>query len=139
MDDTALLARATLGNINWSAEHFTERDVEIRQEFRHYTELLPERGDFGTVAEATGGSSGVCGVGPASTRSSTWKASVVDSVSSPSPRWRPASDDSTRGPVACCIQRRSSGATTCHVGRSTWVRTQPPDDCSARGTTSPTW
>ena len=34
-------------------------------------------------------------------------------------------------PVRACIQRRSSGATRCQVGRSRWVRSQPPADCSA--------
>ena len=57
--DAALLAKATLGNINWSAELVTADEVRARPEFRHYTVLVPGRGDFGTVAEAAGGPVGV--------------------------------------------------------------------------------
>jgi GNAT superfamily N-acetyltransferase len=50
-EDEPLLAHATLGNLNWSEERFTERDVMSRPEFGHYAHLLPGRGDFGFVAE----------------------------------------------------------------------------------------
>jgi GNAT superfamily N-acetyltransferase len=50
-NDWPLLARATLGNLNWSEERFTERDLDSRSEFRRYTQLVPERADFGFVAE----------------------------------------------------------------------------------------
>lgn len=49
--DTDLLARATLGNLNWSEQRFTEHDVSSRSYCRHYTQIVPERGDFGIVAE----------------------------------------------------------------------------------------
>lgn len=49
--DTDLLARATLGNVNWSEQRFTEHDVSSRSHFRRYTQMVPERGDFGIVAE----------------------------------------------------------------------------------------
>jgi GNAT superfamily N-acetyltransferase len=50
-EDQPLLAHATLGNLNWSEERFTERDVKSRPEFGHYTQLVPARGDFGFLAE----------------------------------------------------------------------------------------
>jgi GNAT superfamily N-acetyltransferase len=50
-EDEPLLARATLGNLNWSEERFTERDLKSRSEFGHYTQLVLGRGDFGFVAE----------------------------------------------------------------------------------------
>lgn len=49
--DEPILTRATLGNMNWCGERFTERDVTTRPEFRHYTQLELARGDFGFVAE----------------------------------------------------------------------------------------
>lgn len=49
--DEPLLAHAMLGNLNWSGLRFTERDVQSRSEFRHYTQLALDRGDFGFVAE----------------------------------------------------------------------------------------
>lgn len=49
--DEALLAQATLGNINWSGQQVTAHDVHTQPQFRHYTELIPQRGDFGIVAE----------------------------------------------------------------------------------------
>jgi hypothetical protein len=52
--DVHLLAQATLGNLNWQEQRFTEQDVKSRSEFRHYTELDAARGDFGFVAESTG-------------------------------------------------------------------------------------
>lgn len=52
--DAPLLARATLDNLNWSGARFTAHELEHRPEFAHYTQLVPERGDFGFVA-ARGG------------------------------------------------------------------------------------
>lgn len=49
--DDGLLVEATLGNLNWSGPRFTLQDVLDRPEFRHYTRLVPNRGDFGVVAE----------------------------------------------------------------------------------------
>ncbi len=46
--------QATLGNLNWRTQRFTESDVRRRPEFRHYTRPVPERGDFGLVAERAG-------------------------------------------------------------------------------------
>lgn len=57
--DEPVLARATLGNLNWQEQRFTEQDVRNRPEFRHYTELRLERGDFGFVAEQAGEGVGV--------------------------------------------------------------------------------
>ena len=50
-EDEPLLAHATLGNLNWSEERFTEQDLKSRPEFGHYTQLVLGRGDFGFVAE----------------------------------------------------------------------------------------
>ena len=52
--DEPLLVEATLGNLNWQTIRFTEQDVRARPEFRHYTQLVPARGDFGLVAERIG-------------------------------------------------------------------------------------
>ena len=49
--DAPMLARATLDNLNWSGQRFTERDLTSRSDFRRYTQLDVERGDFGLVAE----------------------------------------------------------------------------------------
>ena len=57
--DGPLLAQATLGNLNWREQRFTARDVEVRPEFRHYAQMVPERGDFGFVAERGGEPIGV--------------------------------------------------------------------------------
>lgn len=46
-----LLVQATLGNLNWCEQRFTEHDVKNRAEFRHYTQLVLGRGDFGFVGE----------------------------------------------------------------------------------------
>lgn len=58
-DDEQLLVQATLGNLNWSEARFTEQDVKGRPEFSHYTQLVPERGDFGLAAERDGAVVGV--------------------------------------------------------------------------------
>jgi GNAT superfamily N-acetyltransferase len=52
--DVHLLVQASLGNLNWRVQRFTEQDVKSRSEFRHYTELDAARGDFGFVAESAG-------------------------------------------------------------------------------------
>lgn len=52
--DEDLLRVATLGNVNWSGERFTMRDVADRPELAHYAELHPDRGDLGFVAERDG-------------------------------------------------------------------------------------
>lgn len=52
--DEPLLAHATLGNLNWCEQRFSELDVQSRSDFRHYTRLVPGRGDFGFVAEHAG-------------------------------------------------------------------------------------
>jgi GNAT superfamily N-acetyltransferase len=52
--DEPVLLRATLDNLNWSEQRFTDRDVSGQSEFRHYTHLVLERGDFGFVAERDG-------------------------------------------------------------------------------------
>lgn len=57
--EDGLLAEATLGNLNWSGQRFTMQDVLERPEFRHYTRLVPDRGDFGFVAEREGEPIGV--------------------------------------------------------------------------------
>ncbi|MFK5584867.1 GNAT family N-acetyltransferase [Serinicoccus sp. LYQ131] len=54
--DEPLLAAATLENLNWTGRHFTMKDVQERPEFRHYTQLVLGRGDFGLVAGDAGGS-----------------------------------------------------------------------------------
>jgi GNAT superfamily N-acetyltransferase len=57
--DGPLLEQATLGNLNWREQRFTGRDVEVRPEFRHYAQMVRERGDFGFVAERGGEPIGV--------------------------------------------------------------------------------
>jgi GNAT superfamily N-acetyltransferase len=58
--DRELLRTATLTNVNWSGEErLTARDVDQTPELRHYTDLRPERGDFGLVAERDGRAVGV--------------------------------------------------------------------------------
>lgn len=52
--DGQLLKTATLGNLNWQVERFTQFDVETRPEFAHYARLHPARGDYGVVAEDEG-------------------------------------------------------------------------------------
>lgn len=50
--ESALLAAATLGNLNWCRDRFSATDVSMRPEFSHYTVFDPQRGDFGWVAAA---------------------------------------------------------------------------------------
>ncbi len=57
--DSTLLATATLENLNWSGERFSLLDLETRPEFFHYTLLVPQRGDFGIVAERAGEAAGL--------------------------------------------------------------------------------
>lgn len=49
--DRGLLARATLGNLNWNGPRFTMREVEDTPQFRHYYDGWPSGEDFGLVAE----------------------------------------------------------------------------------------
>ena len=49
-DDGELLLRATVDNFNWQDERFTASDVLASPEMVYYTELFPQRGDFGFVA-----------------------------------------------------------------------------------------
>ncbi|MCE0485715.1 GNAT family N-acetyltransferase [Ornithinimicrobium sediminis] len=57
--DDPLLAAATLDNLNWSEQRFTMHDVRERSHFRHYTQVVDTRGDFGVVAEHEGQPLGV--------------------------------------------------------------------------------
>ena len=58
--DEALLAEATLLNVNWNGDdRFTAVDVAAYPALAHYTRLRPERGDFGLVAEVSGRPVGV--------------------------------------------------------------------------------
>ena len=57
--ENALLAAATLGNLNWCGQRFIAADVRTRSEFVHYTVVDPQRGDFGWVAEVGKGAIGV--------------------------------------------------------------------------------
>ncbi|EFG46937.1 acetyltransferase, GNAT family [Brevibacterium mcbrellneri ATCC 49030] len=59
-EETSLLQRATLGNMNWCGERFMMDDILARPEFSHYVTIRPERGDFGVVAEVEGNPIGVC-------------------------------------------------------------------------------
>ena len=52
-DDTALLARATLGNVNWSGQRFTMEHVASTPELAHYFTDWPADREFGIVAETT--------------------------------------------------------------------------------------
>lgn len=53
--DRTLLEEATLGNINWNGPRFAAREVVERPEFRHYTDLVPGRGDLGVrMADGSG-------------------------------------------------------------------------------------
>lgn len=50
--DGALLRRATLLNLNWTGEERVSLDEVLSDPaLRHYTEMRPERGDLGVVAE----------------------------------------------------------------------------------------
>lgn len=49
--ENELLETATLGNLNWNEVRFTPAEVRDRTDFRHYTLLQPQRGDFGLVAQ----------------------------------------------------------------------------------------
>lgn len=54
-NDEALVAEATLMNVNWSGEErFTVADVAADPALQHYTRLRSDRGDFGVVAEVGG-------------------------------------------------------------------------------------
>ena len=68
-EETSLLLRATLGNMNWCGERFAMDDVLSRPEFSHYVTIRPERGDFGVVAEVDGNP--IRSAGPSSCRRMT--------------------------------------------------------------------
>lgn len=57
--DSKVLERSTLGNMNWCEERFTIIDVRTNPKFKHYTKFIPERGDFGFIAEEDGEPIGV--------------------------------------------------------------------------------
>lgn len=50
-DETGLLELATLGNMNWCGERMSLDEVLSLSDCAHYTRIVPERGDFGVVAE----------------------------------------------------------------------------------------
>lgn len=59
-DDAALLADATLFNVNWTGEQrLTADHVSTDPALSHYTVVQPDRGDFGLVAEVGGRAIGV--------------------------------------------------------------------------------
>ena len=49
-DEKDLLLRATVENLNWQTERFTTEDILASPDAVYYTELSPNRGDFGFVA-----------------------------------------------------------------------------------------
>jgi len=49
-DENELLLRATVENFNWSSERVTTSEVINSPDMVNYTELFPQRGDFGFVA-----------------------------------------------------------------------------------------
>ncbi|MFN3339910.1 MAG: GNAT family N-acetyltransferase [Dietzia sp.] len=60
VDDAALVAEATLFNVNWTGEErVTPAVVASDPALAHYTVLRPDRGDFGLVAEVGGRPVGV--------------------------------------------------------------------------------
>ncbi|AWH95020.1 GNAT family N-acetyltransferase [Dietzia psychralcaliphila] len=60
VDDAALVAEATLLNVNWTGEELvTPADIASDPVLTHYTALRPDRGDFGLVAEIGGRPVGV--------------------------------------------------------------------------------
>ena len=52
--DRPLLRAATLGNLNWVGDRFTEGDLDSTPAFAHYFREWPGDSDFGFVAEADG-------------------------------------------------------------------------------------
>lgn len=54
--DQDLLARATLGNVNWSGPRFTLDEVLGTPAFAHYFTPWPGAGDLGLVSESPDGS-----------------------------------------------------------------------------------
>ncbi|MDN5790951.1 MAG: GNAT family N-acetyltransferase [Micrococcales bacterium] len=53
--DQGLLARATLGNVNWNGPRFTADQVRTNPHLWHYVACWPGPGDFGYVAEDEAG------------------------------------------------------------------------------------
>lgn len=58
-EDAAILQEATVFNLNWESERFSLADVLGDPKLAHYTTLVPDRGDFGIVAESAGSWVGV--------------------------------------------------------------------------------
>jgi len=53
-DRSGILETATWTALNWENRRFTLEQVRTSPDFRRYTRLVPERGDFALVAEAPG-------------------------------------------------------------------------------------
>lgn len=53
LGDTALLAQATLGNVNWSGPRFTLEQMQTTAELAHYFMEWPADREFGIVAQTT--------------------------------------------------------------------------------------
>lgn len=53
-DRSGVLETATWTALNWENRRFTLEQVRSSPDFRRYTRLVPERGDFALVAEGTG-------------------------------------------------------------------------------------
>ncbi|WRS29940.1 GNAT family N-acetyltransferase [Actinomycetaceae bacterium MB13-C1-2] len=49
--EVSLIETASLGTLNWCGPRFTLDDLRSDPELAHYAKLIPERGDFGIVAE----------------------------------------------------------------------------------------
>lgn len=56
--ESELLELATLGNMNWCGDRISIDEIRSKPEYSHYTRMVPERGDFGVVAEVEGGAVG---------------------------------------------------------------------------------
>ncbi|MBO1901306.1 GNAT family N-acetyltransferase [Leucobacter weissii] len=53
--DSSILSEATSLNLNWGGTRFSAGEVRVNPHFRHYTELVPARGDFGYLLEDDAG------------------------------------------------------------------------------------
>lgn len=61
-----LVVEAAMGTLNWPGPRFIEDEARSDPEIEHYLRVVPERGDFGVVAEAPGGGTdGSSGTEPA--------------------------------------------------------------------------
>ncbi|MGO3796031.1 MAG: GNAT family N-acetyltransferase [Pauljensenia sp.] len=61
-DRSGILETGTWTALNWENRRFTLEQVRSSPDFRRYTRLLPERGDFALVAEGAGTLVGVVSV-----------------------------------------------------------------------------